>query len=80
MVLLSTSDPWAVGGTLFVITAMAASFGDVNPGILAGGSIEANLLAENAPTSAQASATMYAMVGGVIGAFLGWAIKDNVLD
>ena len=80
MVLLSTSDPWAVGGTLFVITAMAASFGDVNPGILAGGSIEANLLADNAPTGAEASATMYAMVGRVIGAFLGWAIKDNVLD
>ena len=80
IVLLSTSDPWAVGGTLFVMTAMASGFGDVNPGILAGGAIEANLLADTAPTAAEASATMYAMVGGVIGAIAGWAVKDNVLD
>ena len=80
MVLLSTSDPWAVGGTLFVMTAMASAFGEVNPGILAGGAIEANLLADTAPTAEAASATMYAMVGGVVGAVAGWAIKDNVLD
>ena len=82
IVLLSTSDPWAVGGTLFVLTAMAAGngFADVNPGILAGGAIEANLLADTAPTAEAASATMYAMVGGVIGAIAGWAVKDNVLD
>ena len=80
MVLLSTSDPWAVGGALFVMTAMAGGFAEVNPGILAGGAINANLLADTAPTAAEASATMYAMVGGVIGAVLGWAVKDNVLD
>ena len=80
IVLLSTSDPWAVGGTLFVMTAMASGFGAVNPGILAGGAIEANLLADTAPTAEAASATMYAMVGGVIGAIAGWAVKDNVLD
>ena len=80
MVYLSTTDPWAIGGTLFVMTAMASSFGEVNPGILAGGAIEANLLADTAPTAEAASATMYAMVGGVIGAIAGWAVKDNVLD
>ena len=80
MVLLSTSDPWAVGATLFVMTAMAGGLAEVNPGILAGGTLNANLLAETAPTAAQASAAMYAMVGGVIGAFAGWAVKDNVLD
>ncbi len=80
MVLLSTSDPWAVGATLFVMTAMAGGWAEVNPGILAGGAIEANLLADTAPTAEAASATMYAMVGGVIGAVAGWAVKDNVLD
>ena len=33
MALLSTQDPWAVGGTLFLVTAIADGFGDVNPGV-----------------------------------------------
>ena len=75
IVLLSTSDPWAVGGTLFVVTAMAAGFNEINPGVLAGGG------AWNAVNGGAPDATaLHAMVGGVIGAVAGWAIKDNVLD
>ena len=55
---------------------MASGFGDVNPGVLAGGGINEMLVEGNE----MASGALYAMVGGVIGAFLGWAIKDNVLD
>ena len=76
IVLLSTQEPWAVGGALFVVTAMASGFGDVNPGILAGGGINEMLVEGNE----MASGALYAMVGGVIGAVLGWAVKDNVLD
>ncbi len=77
LVLLSTSDPWAVGGTLFIVTAMAGGFSDVNPGILAGGGLHTVVLVENGEIAASA---MHAMVGGVIGAIPGWAVKDNVLD
>ena len=76
LVLLSTQEPWAVGGALFVVTAMAGGFGDVNPGLLAGSGINEMLVEGNE----MASGALYAMVGGVIGAFIGWAIKDNVLD
>ena len=31
MALLSTQDPWAVGGTLFLVTAIADGFGVVTP-------------------------------------------------
>ena len=75
IVLLSTSDPWAVGGTLFVVTAMAAGFNEVNPGVLAGGGAW-NAVNDGAPDAT----ALHAMVGGVIGAVAGWAIKDNVLD
>ena len=75
IVLLSTSDPWAVGGTLFVVTAMAAGFNEINPGVLAGGG------AWDAVNGGEPNVTaLHAMVGGVIGAVAGWAIKDNVLD
>ena len=76
IVLLSTQEPWAVGGALFVVTAMASGFGDVNPGILAGGGINDVVLAKE---TIEPSA-LYAMIGGVIGAIAGWAVKDNVLD
>ena len=75
IVLLSTSDPWAVGGTLFVVTAMAAGFNEINPGVLAGGGAW-NAVNGGAPDTT----ALHAMVGGVIGAVAGWAIKDNVLD
>ena len=75
IVLLSTSDPWAVGGALFVVTAMATGFGEINPGILAGGG------AWDAVNGGEPNVTaLHAMVGGVIGAVAGWAVKDNVLD
>jgi len=75
IVLLSTQEPWAVGGALFVVTAMAAGFGQVNPGVLAGGGVW------DAVNGGEPNATaLHAMVGGVIGAVAGWAVKDNVLD
>ena len=77
LVLLSTSDPWAVGGTLFVVTAMAGGFNEVNPGVLAGGGLHTVVLVDNGEITTSAT---YAMVGGVIGAVAGWAVKDNVLD
>jgi len=76
IVLLSTQEPWAVGGALFVVTAMASGFGDVNPGVLAGGGINTVVLAKETIDNS----ALYAMIGGVIGAIAGWAIKDNVLD
>ena len=58
------------------MTAMASGFGDVNPGILAGGGINDVVLAKETIDDS----ALYAMIGGVIGAVAGWAIKDNVLD
>ena len=76
LVLLSTQEPWAVGGALFVVTAMANGFGDVNPGILAGGLLNDVVVLKDVIDNS----TLYAMIGGVIGAIAGWAIKDKVLD
>ena len=77
MVLLSTQDPWAVGGTLFLVTAMAGAdnfsgFADVNAGIGLG-----EFLAD---MGGAASDWYYVVIGSVMGAFAGWAIKDNLLD
>ena len=74
IVLLSTSDPWAVGGALFVVSTLA--YGHVNPGILAGEGINTVVLAKGTIDNS----ALYAMIGGVIGAIAGWAVKDNVLD
>ncbi len=74
IVLLSTSDPWAVGGALFVVSTLA--YGHVNPGILAGEGINTVVLTKDTIDNS----ALYAMIGGVIGAIAGWAIKDNVLD
>ena len=74
IVLLSTSDPWAVGGALFVVSTLA--YGHVNPGILAGEGINTVVLAKETIDDS----ALYAMIGGVIGAIAGWAVKDNVLD
>jgi aquaporin Z len=76
IVLLSTQEPWAVGGALFVVTAMASGFGDVNPGVLAGEGINDVVVLKDVIDNS----TLYAMIGGVIGAIAGWAVKDNVLD
>ena len=72
MVLLSTQDPWAVGGTLFLVTAMADGFADVNAGIDLGGFL--------ADMGGAASDWYYGVIGSILGAFAGWAIKDNCLD
>ena len=77
MVLLSTQDPWAVGATLFLVTAMAgvdnfSGFADVNAGIGLG-----EFLAD---MGGAASDWYYVVIGSVMGAFAGWAIKDNLLD
>ena len=74
MALLSTQDPWAVGGTLFLVTAIADGFGDVNAGIDLGGFIATTI------DGGETGTWYYGFVGSVLGAFMGWAIKDNILD
>ena len=71
MTLLSTQDPFAVGATLFVVSSTA--FADVNVGVDIG-SMFANSIDGNADWA------FFGVIGSVIGAFLGWAVKDNVLD
>ena len=71
MTLLSTQDPFAVGATLFVVSSTA--FADVNVGVDIG-SMFANAIDGNADWA------FFGVIGSVIGAFLGWAVKDNVLD
>ena len=74
MALLSTQDPWAVGGTLFLVTAIADGFGDVNPGVGLGNFIATTI------DGGEAETWYYGFIGSVLGAFMGWAIKDNILD
>ena len=74
MALLSTQDPWAVGGTLFLVTAIADGFGVVNPGVDLGNFIAITI------DGGEAGTWYYGFVGSVLGAFIGWAIKDNLLD
>jgi len=77
MALLSTQDPWAVGGTLFLVTAMAGAgwssgFADVNAGIDLG-----KFLADMGGADGD---WYYGVIGSIVGAFAGWAIKENLLD
>tara|TARA_B100000315_G_scaffold231240_1_gene242413 strand:+ start:164 stop:793 length:630 start_codon:yes stop_codon:yes gene_type:complete len=67
MALLSTQDPFAVGAALFVVSS--ASFGDVNVATALGGMIHDDM-----------TFVFFGIIGSVVGAFLGWAVKDNVLD
>ena len=71
MTLLSTQDPFAVGATLFVVSS--AAFADVNAGVDIG-SMLANAIDGNAGWA------FFGVIGSVIGAFAGWAVKDNCLD
>ena len=71
MILLSTQDPFAVGATLFVVSSTA--FGGVNPGVDLGNMIA--LAIDGNPDWA-----FFGMIGSVVGAFLGWAVKDNAID
>ena len=67
MTLLSTQDPFAVGAALFVVSS--ASFGDVNAGVALGEMIHDDM-----------TFVFFGIIGSVVGAFLGWAVKDNCLD
>ena len=67
MTLLSTQDPFAVGAALFVVSS--TSFGDVNAGVALGEMIHDDM-----------TFAFFGIIGSVIGAFLGWAVKDNCLD
>ena len=71
MTLLSTQDPFAVGATLFVVSSTA--FASVNFGVDMGAMI-ANAIDGNADWA------FFGVIGSVVGAFLGWAVKDNALD
>ena len=71
MTLLSTQDPLAVGATLFVVSSTA--FASVNFGVDMGAMI-ANAIDGNADWA------FFGVIGSVVGAFLGWAVKDNALD
>ena len=71
MTLLSTQDPFAVGAALFVVSS--AAFADVNAGVDIG-SMLANAIDGNADWA------FFGVIGSVVGAFLGWAVKDNCLD
>ena len=71
MTLLSTQDPFAVGATLFVVSSTA--FAGVNFGVDMGAMI-ANAIDGNADWA------FFGVIGSVVGAFLGWAVKDNALD
>ena len=71
MTLLSTQDPFAVGAALFVVSS--AAFHDVNAGADIGSMI-ANAIDGNAVWA------FFGVIGSVVGAFAGWAVKDNCLD
>ena len=71
MTLLSTQDPFAVGAALFVVSS--AAFADVNAGVDIG-SMLANAIDGNAGWA------FFGVIGSVVGAFAGWAVKDNCLD
>lgn len=71
MILLSTQDPFAVGATLFVVSSTA--FGGVNPGVDLGNMIALAI-------DGNADWAFFGTIGSVVGAFLGWAVKDNAID
>ncbi len=75
MTLLSTQDPFAVGAALFVVSSagFGLGFSDVNAGADIGSMI-ANAIDGNAGWA------FFGVIGSVVGAFAGWAVKDNCLD
>ncbi len=66
MTLLSTQDPFAVGAALFVVSS--AAFHDVNPGVALGEMVF------------DMDFAFFGVIGSVVGAFLGWGVKENCLD
>ena len=71
MILLSTQDPFAVGATLFVVSSTA--FAGVNPGVDLGNMIALAI-------DGNADWAFFGIIGSIVGAFLGWAAKDNAID
>jgi len=69
MTLLSTQDPFAVGAALFVVSS--AAFHDVNAGAALGVMVFDGTIMDFA---------FFGVIGSVVGAFAGWAVKDNCLD
>ena len=69
--LLTSQDPSSIGATLFVVSITA--FGDVNPGVSLGNMIA--LAIDN-----EANWAFYGIIGSLIGCFLGYGIKDNIID
>ena len=69
--LLASQDPSSIGATLVVVSMTA--FGDVNPGISIGNMFA--LALDN-----EANWAFYGIIGSLIGCFLGYGIKDNIID
>tara|TARA_B100000579_G_scaffold394767_1_gene372365 strand:+ start:53 stop:649 length:597 start_codon:yes stop_codon:yes gene_type:complete len=69
--LLTSQDPSSIGATLFVVSITA--FGEVNPGVSLGNMIA--LAIDN-----EANWAFYGIIGSLIGCFLGYGIKDNIID
>ena len=69
--LLTSQDPSSIGATLFVVSMTA--FGDVNPGVSLGNMFA--LAIDN-----EANWAFYGIIGSLIGCFLGYGIKDNIID
>ena len=69
--LLTPQDPSSIGATLVVVSMTA--FGDVNPGVSIGNMFA--LALDN-----EANWAFYGIIGSLIGCFLGYGIKDNIID
>lgn len=69
--LLTSQDPSSIGATLVVVSMTA--FGDVNPGVSVGNMFA--LALDN-----EANWAFYGIIGSLIGCFLGYGIKDNIID
>ena len=69
--LLTSQDPSSIGATLFVVSITA--FGEINPGVSLGNMIA--LAIDN-----EANWAFYGIIGSLIGCFLGYGIKDNIID
>ena len=69
--LLTSQDPSSIGATLVVVSMTA--YGDVNPGVSIGNMFA--LALDN-----EANWAFYGIIGSLIGCFLGYGIKDNIID
>ena len=69
--LLTSQDPSSIGATLVVVSMTA--FGDFNPGVSIGNMFA--LALDN-----EANWAFYGIIGSLIGCFLGYGIKDNIID